>query len=135
MRDKLIEKGYFFPLIFAIILLLLIGMFNKHNAQSPAEVYRLCLRAEIKHPEIVVKQSILETGWYECEECSLDHNNIFGFRWKKQYLEFPHWARSIYYYKWWQDRHYKGGDYYEFLTEIGYATGEYYIDKLKSIEI
>jgi hypothetical protein len=50
------------------------------NAEN---VYKSLLEHGIKHPEIVVKQTILETGWYKCKYCSLSENNIFGFR-KKQ---------------------------------------------------
>lgn len=102
---------------------------------TPENVYAQLEKFEIRHPEIVLRQSILETGWYECEHCSLQHNNIFGFRYKKKYIEFGNWVEAVKYYKKWQDERYKGGDYYSFLNEIGYATSRTYISKLKSINL
>ena len=139
MRDKLIEGGYKLPLIFAIIVLLLLGL--KVKAQTKEEVYKFCDKIGIKHAEIVVNQSLLETGHYQCENCSLDHNNIFGFRYKKKYLEFNSWKESCLYYLKWQRKRYDGKqDYYEFLKCVQkrtngdctpYATSKQYINKLK----
>lgn len=102
---------------------------------TPENVFIQLEKFGIQHPEIVLRQSILETGWYECDYCSLQHNNIFGFRYKKKYLEFDNWVDAVKYYKKWQDKRYDGGDYYTFLTNIGYATSKTYISKLKSIKI
>ncbi len=102
---------------------------------TPENVYAHLERLGVKHPEIVLKQSILETGWYECEHCSLKHNNIFGFRYKKKYLKFDNWIEGVEYYKRWQDERYDGGDYYGFLKNIGYATSRTYISKLKQIKV
>ncbi len=102
---------------------------------TPENVYAELERLDVKHPEIVLRQSILETGWYECEYCSLEGNNIFGFRYKKKYIQFDNWVEGVAYYKKWQDKRYKGGDYYNFLREVGYATSKTYISKLKSIKI
>ena len=102
---------------------------------TPENVYAELEKLGVEHPEIVLKQSILETGWYECEHCSLKHNNIFGFRYKKKYLEFESWVDGVAYYKKWQDKRYKGGDYYKFLKTIGYATSTTYISKLKQIRV
>lgn len=102
---------------------------------TPENVYAQLEKYDIKHPEIVLRQSILETGWYECQYCSLQHNNIFGFRYKKKYLEFDNWVEAVKYYKKWQEKRYKGGDYYVFLKSIGYATSKTYISKLKSIKV
>ncbi|CAG5080817.1 glucosaminidase domain-containing protein [Parvicella tangerina] len=102
---------------------------------TPENVYAQLEKFEIRHPEIVLRQSILETGWYGCKYCSLEHNNIFGFRYKKKYLEFNNWVEAVKYYKKWQDKRYKGGDYYTFLKKVGYATSKTYISKLKSIKL
>ena len=91
--------------------------------------------AGIKFPEIVLKQAILETGWLKCTKCSLNKNNIFGFYYKKKYISFDNWLECIDYYKRWQDRHYKGGDYYQFLKDVGYATSPTYVQKLKQIKV
>jgi len=88
---------------------------------------------KISHPEIVLAQSKLETGYYT-SQLTRTHNNIFGFRTKNGYLQFDHWKECIQYYKKWQSKRYKGsGDYYKFLQEIGYAEDTNYIHKLKKI--
>ena len=89
----------------------------------------------IKHENIVLAQALHETGNFSCNKCSLDKNNLFGFRYKKKYLEFDHWEESVTYYAKWQDRHYKSGDYYEFLKDVGYATDTTYNQKLKRFNL
>lgn len=96
---------------------------------------------DIEHPDIVLRQSVWESGWYRCNDCSLRYNNPFGFRhtsWVEKgnplgYLKFDTWQDAVVYYKKWQAKRYKGGDYYEFLTEIGYAEDPKYISNLKSL--
>ncbi|MCB9196467.1 MAG: glucosaminidase domain-containing protein [Flavobacteriales bacterium] len=102
---------------------------------TPENVYNQLEKFGVEHPEIVLRQSILETGWFECKSCSLQHNNIFGFRYKKKYIEFDNWVEAVKYYKHWQDERYNGGDYYHFLKSVGYATSPTYISKLKSIKL
>jgi len=90
--------------------------------------------AGVQHADIVLRQAILETGWFKCTECSLSRNNIFGFWYKKKYIQFDNWKDCVAYYKRWQDRHYKGGDYYVFLKKVGFATDPSYVKRLKSIK-
>ena len=92
------------------------------------------IKLGVENVDIVLRQSILETGWYKCDHCSLMYNNIFGFRWKGKYLKFDDWTKSVEYYKWWQGKLYKGGDYYAFLKKVGYATSKTYLQKLKQLE-
>lgn len=87
--------------------------------------------ARIKHDTIVYKQAMVESGNLACTNCSLDSNNVFGFSNGQRYLTFNHWIESVFYYAWWQNKHYKGGDYYEFLKEIKYASDTNYINNLK----
>ena len=89
----------------------------------------------VQHADVVLRQAITETGWFKCTKCSLTRNNIFGFYYKKRYLEFDNWVECVRYYKRWQDRHYKGGDYYAFLKKVGYATNPRYIQDLKSLKL
>ena len=104
-------------------------------ALTPENVFKELVAHGVKEPEIVVKQTILETGWYKCKYCSLSKNNIFGFRKNKKYLEFDNWVEGVAYYKTWQDKYYKGGNYYTFLKNIGYATSQEYMSKLKSVKL
>lgn len=90
----------------------------------------------VKHVDIVLRQAIVETGWFKCKHCSLKSNNIFGFSFNgKDYLEFENWVESVAYYKQWQDKLYEGGDYYQFLDDIGYAVKGTYVAYLKQIKV
>lgn len=87
----------------------------------------------VKHPKIVLAQAMLESGWLKCTNCSLDGNNPFGFYYKGKYKSWATWQASVKYYKDWQNRHYKSGDYYAFLEKRGYAEDLLYTSKLKKI--
>ena len=123
--------------LLALILftLLLVGYSLEGSTQTLEEV-RTYLEdsTEIKHKDIVLRQSILETGHYKSYSCRI-RNNLFGFRYKGKYLEFNSWKESIDYYEGWQNRKYKGGDYFTFLIRVGYATDKAYVSKLKGIRL
>lgn len=87
-------------------------------------------RLGVKHSNIVIKQVKLETGNLKY----VRNNNLFGFRGNKGYLKFDTWQDAVQYKKKWQDKRYKGGDYYDFLIKVGYATDSTYIQKLKQIK-
>lgn len=98
-------------------------------------VYEACIYYGIHHPEIVVAQSILETGYYRSEGCKKD-NNLFGLynSSKKQYFKFNHWTESVKAYKNMIQYKYRDNeDYYHFLDRIGYAEDSLYNNKIKSI--
>ena len=106
--------------------------------QTPGEVLKELKKQNVLFPEIVLAQSILETGWYKCDRCSMDNNNLFGL-WnssKKEYFNYNTWQESVggykrgIQYKYYR-KEYKS--YYEFLTDIGYAEDPKYISKLKQI--
>lgn len=89
-------------------------------------VGRYICQCGIKHPDIVLKQAIWETGWFKSKHL-MRKNNLFGFR-GKSYLNFTNWKESVEYYKKWQDKRYdqtKYKDYYEFLTQIKYGHSGY----------
>ena len=96
-------------------------------------VYDALIACEVAHPDIVMRQVIVETMWLKCKNCSKDLNNLFGFFLNGKYVEFDSWFESVMYYKQWQDSYYKGGDYYAFLLSIGYATSEKYERTLKQV--
>ena len=89
---------------------------------------------KIQYPYIVLKQAILETGWFKSNVLKT-HNNLFGFRTSKGYIKFKSINHCIAYYKKWQTKRYRGEDYYEFLVNIKYAEDTMYIYKLKNIGI
>ena len=90
---------------------------------------------EVKHPQIVYAQAILETGHFKSNVC-LNYNNLFGLydSKNKDYYKFNHWAESIVAYKEWIQKKYQPpNNYYVFLEEINYASDKEYISTLKSI--
>lgn len=90
---------------------------------------------DIKHPEIVYAQAVLETGHFKSYGCLRD-NNLFGLynSYAKRYHKFNHWSESVVAYKKWIQRRYKPPEnYYSFLKRINYASDPQYITKLKSI--
>lgn len=93
-----------------------------------------CKYYGIKHIDIVVAQSILETGMYRSEQC-LKHNNLFGlYDSKKQvYFRFNHWTESVKAYRNLIQYRYTEGDYCKWLDNIGYAEDSLYIIKVKNI--
>lgn len=87
-------------------------------------------KLRIKHSDIVLKQIKLETGNLKYVE----NNNLFGFRGNHGYLEFNTWQESVEYKKQWQDKKYHGGNYYDFLIKVKYASDSSYIKKLKQFK-
>ena len=113
------------------LLLLFLPLFG--TAQSLDSVRDYINATDLQHKEIILRQAIQETGWFECTNCSMDRNNLFGWYYKKKYLVFDTWQESIDYYCRWQKRHFKGGDYYKFLKDRGFAVDPLYIKKIKGI--
>ena len=117
---------------------------QSNNVPTRETVERCLIDSGVLHTDWVLRQSILETGWYECIDCSMDVNNLFGFRWKGKYIAFDNWRESVSYYKHWQERWYDGRSYEDFLNClwhhrdgrcVRYATSPYYTNKLKAIEL
>lgn len=101
-------------------------------------VFKALLYYNIKHPKIVLNQSILETGNYRSKLC-LEGNNLFGICGKNgKYIHFNHWTESILSYKKIQSRYKpkcieEPNSYYDFLIRIKYAEDNSYIQKLKQM--
>lgn len=120
---------------------------NKKNLQKrhPRQIHKVIDRAfadnvfseicsqHIQFPEIVMKQALLETGWFR-NHYLMSRNNLFAFK-KVKYLDFITWQRSVEYYKEWQVKNLQesDNDYYLFLVRIKYAS-DGYIDHLKKIK-
>lgn len=102
------------------------------DTPSVQNVYTELKKQNIKYPKIVLAQSILETGYYQSNVCK-SHNNLFGLMKGNNYHSFSHWKQSVTYYKNHVQSRYKGGDYYSFLANIGYAEDDEYIKKLKHL--
>ena len=92
----------------------------------------------IQHPIIVAKQAVKESGWVKSHETIRlnTQNNILGFMLKGKIIEFNSWYDCVLYYKRWQERRYKGGDYYKFIEESGYCHDcPDYTNDLKRINV
>ena len=106
-------------------------------ADTPTKelVKEACEYFGLKHSEIVVAQSILETGHYHSDNC-VKYNNLFGLynSRRAQYYKFDKWWKSVIAYRdMIQYRLRENEDYYKFLTRIGYAEDPQYIVKVKGI--
>jgi len=102
------------------------------NLLSKPNVYREIVQADIKHPKIVYAQYVQETGRCKSKACR-EKNNLFGFMYKGEIMSFKSKRHCIKYYKKWQDKRYKGGNYYQFLVDINYASDSLYTERLKKI--
>lgn len=112
-------------------------------SKSPKEgLMEALLYYDIKHPEIVYAQAVLETGNFKSQLC-VQHNNLFGLynSRKSRYFKYNHWSESVKGYKNMIQYRYKedikkppnNEDYYNFLHRIGYAEDKDYINKIKNI--
>ena len=90
---------------------------------------------DVKFPQIVAAQALLETGYFTSRVC-LENNNLFGLRRPSNgsYYTFNSWEESVKAYKDYVQYKYKVGNYYDFLNRIGYAEDGSYISKIVSIE-
>ena len=105
----------------------------KINTFSENNLTKLLDSLNIKHSNIVLAQAKLETGNFK-SYLFKKSNNLFGFRNFNGYKSYKSWIHSVYAYKEWQDKKYKGGDYYKFLIYIRYAEDSNYIYKLKQFK-
>ncbi len=106
--------------------------------QTKEEVCDYIYASGIKHPDIVYKQVLKETGHLKCYPCSLQHNNLLGFRWKHKHMDFDSWQESIDYYVGWQKRreYDESEDYYVFLKrKWGAPDMDGYCRTLKQVRI
>jgi hypothetical protein len=114
---------------------------SKPSEFKPIEILRidsLSLPALLKtcsdsllFPEIVTAQCILESGWNLDSYASRKRNNILGIGNGKK--EFNNWWMCLKYYRDHIQSRYKGGDYYDFLLRLPYASDSMYVPKLKKI--
>ena len=105
------------------------------KAMSPKEgLFYALEHYEIYEPHIVYAQAVLETGHFRSDLC-VKHGNLFGIydSRKKAYKNYAHWIDSVEDYKLSVQSKYKGGDYYDFLRDLPYASDERYIEKVASI--
>jgi hypothetical protein len=89
---------------------------------------------EIKYPDVVLRQACWETGFFTSGIWKKKHNP-FGLFYNGEYILFNDWRSAVSYYKEWQDKRYKGGDYYDFLIKVGYAQDSNYVNSVRHIDL
>lgn len=104
----------------------------KHTTLNDANLMKELIRQGVQHPEIVLAQAQLETGFYRSDVCK-KYNNLFGLRHKNGYYKFNNWQESVTAYRDYVQYRYKGGDYFAFLEKIGYAEESKYTQYVKSL--
>ena len=101
---------------------------NEENLVKIIKYYKL------SNADIILAQARLETGNFSSRICR-EYNNLFGLfnSEKGDYYRFTSWQESVFFYKIKIQSRYTGGDYYKFLSDIGYAEDTSYVNKLKEI--
>ena len=102
------------------------------HAQTISEVRAEIIRQGLPHPDIVLAQARLETGNFTSKMCRTKHN-LFGIKHGRAYASYRRWQDCVTDYKRRISSRYKGGDYYAFLTRIGYAQDKNYSRKVAEI--
>ena len=84
----------------------------------------------------VLAQAVLETGYFSSNVCR-NYNNLFGLydSGNNDYFHFDCWEDSVVGYKKFIQNKYNGGNYLEFLDEIGYAEDPDYVQKVAKIAV
>jgi len=138
--------SFLFGALFGMILLLVIYVSNKSPLKNEVDfkLYKdtLCEESvlyylnifDVKEPNIVLKQALLETGNFTSHLCK-ENNNLFGLKRFStgEYFKFSHFTESIVMYKWTIQNKYNGGCYYKFLDSLPYAEDINYTKKLKTL--
>lgn len=113
------------------------------NQLTWSNIDRYMSYIDIKEPEIVKAQIRHETGNLISRFCR-EQNNLVGMRLARsrkttaigegnRMAVYQSWRRSLDDYKIWQDKYYRGEDYFQFLSRHGYAEDPYYRYKLRKI--
>ena len=123
-------------------------MFASARTPNQREVYEELVRLDVKFPDIVLAQTILESGNFS-SKVAKQNNNLFGMRMPKVrqttaigqrygYARYYNWKESVKDYKLWQEALLKKypnmtrGQYKSYINRI-YSTGKNYISKINLI--
>jgi len=113
------------------------------NELTKENVYAEIMRCDVKFSDIVLRQAILESGWFKSHNCIV-RSNLFGMCGGEKtpdnvhgYKIYDHWRHSVQDYKCWQQKRITEdcANYYEFLQTWKYAESPEYENKLKSIDV
>jgi flagellum-specific peptidoglycan hydrolase FlgJ len=131
-----------------LLVLLATTMFASARTPNQREVYEELIRLDVKFPDIVLAQTILESGNYS-SKVAKQNNNLFGMRMPKVrettaigqrygYARYYNWKDSVKDYKLWQEALLKKypnmtrGQYKSYINRV-YSTGKNYISKINLI--
>ena len=106
---------------------IVIEQIDSENALTLKNILAEMIDQKLKHIDILMAQIKVETGSLKY----VYNNNLFGFRHNK-YMHFTTWQDCVSYMKKWQDKKYKGGNYFDFLKDVKYAENPEYIEILKT---
>jgi flagellum-specific peptidoglycan hydrolase FlgJ len=131
-----------------LLVLLATTMFASARTPNQREVYEELVRLDVKFPDIVLAQTILESGNFS-SKVAKQNNNLFGMRMPKVrettaigqrygYARYYNWKESVKDYKLWQEALLKKypnmtrGQYKSYINRV-YSTGKNYISKINLI--
>ena len=124
-------------IIFAFLLFLICVVICRSQTVDQVRIELKKYNIDSDHVDIIVAQSVLETGWYKSSWCK-NFENLFGLTTKVSGTRvaqvFSNWKHSVRSYYNQIYTRYTGGDYYVFLKDLPYAMDPEYIDKLKQIK-
>ena len=102
---------------------------NKEN------FFKACDYYGVHHSNIVYAQALVESGHFTSNLFHTRNNflGLWNYR-KNEFYKFDHWTDCINAYGAKVQYKYKGGGYYQFLDDIGYAKAEHYITLVKKVE-
>lgn len=122
---------------YVIITLFFCASVSQLKAQKEQDIYCYMVKIGVKHPEVVLKQAIYESGHFR-SHIYQTKNNLFGFR-NKRYITYDTWQSCVDYYKVWQNKHYTNDslDYYRFIQRMNFSgkNRQRYVSQLKNTRI
>jgi len=126
---RIFAAGWFTGLVTAFLLWM---MCDFATAQTSTDIMKELRRQKVPHSHIVLAQARIETGNFS-SPLFRQTNNLFGMKNGERYARYKTWRDSIRDYKLRISSRYKGGSYYMFLKNIGYAQDPEYNAKLRHI--
>lgn len=105
---------------------------QEYKSLSEANLKAELKKQNVPHAHIVLAQAKLESGLGKSSVYRRT-NNLFGLRKGNKYRSYSHWTECVKDYKRLISSKYKGGSYYSFLVNSGYAEDPNYVDKLKKL--
>lgn len=144
IKDKATSGKYFVITICLMVVFVLLSTLGR--AQTKAEVWNYIQGCGIKHPEIVFRQAMVESG-HLSSDIFKENNNLFGMKFPRKrptfatgenrgHAKYTSWRQSIRDIALWQQIYYNGTEnYYTFLKRIGYATSQTYINQIKGVDV